>query len=479
MNQTKGIPRRILQSLSSNEQQIRGKQGKSTLGFRVWRSPLYSRAVKSILFCGIASALVLASTHAAPAVALEQVAEGFVSPTALASVPGADYMLVADQAGVIYKVKNGAPNETWLDLTPKLCKLNAGFDERGVLGLAVHPDYAKNGRFFVAYTAPLKNTQLEGWDHTWVLSEFVAENGVAKADSEKKLLEVDHPYFNHNGGCIAFGPDGHLYLSIGDGGAGSAKDDANKKINPPGHLPGGNSQNLGLLQGKISRIDVSKPGVAGIPNDNPFKGKGREEIYAIGLRNPWRFSFDKQTGELYCADIGQELYEEVDVIKKGGNYGWPVREGFHCFNQADGRVEPEDCARAAKDGSPFLDPIFEYKSYRSFRNDPGALGISITGGYVYRGKAIPALQGKYVFADWSRNMGVADGVLYVATKLAPNGKAWALEKLSPTTHAGPLKFTIPAFGEDADGELYVFSNASSQLINKSGKVWKFVAPKQQ
>jgi glucose/arabinose dehydrogenase len=213
-----------------------------------------------------------------------------------------------------------------------------------------------------------------------------------------------------------------------------------------------------------------------IPSDNPIaEGKGRREIYAWGLRNPWRISFDRETKELYAADIGQDLYEEVDVIKKGGNYGWPIREGFHCFNQNDARSEPEDCPRVAKDGAPLLDPIFEYKSYRSFRNDPGALGISITGGYVYRGSAIAALKGKYVFADWSRNMAVGDGVIYVATKISPKGKAWAIEKVSPQSHPMALKFTIPAFGEDANGELYVFSNDSSQLRGKTGKVWK-IAP---
>jgi glucose/arabinose dehydrogenase len=192
------------------------------------------------------------------------------------------------------------------------------------------------------------------------------------------------------------------------------------------------------------------------------------------MRNPWRITFDRETHDLYAADIGQDLYEEVDVIKKGHNYGWPVREGFHCFNRDDGRAEPEDCARTAKDGTPFTDPIFEYKSYRSFPRDPAALGISITGGYIYRGKAIPALAGKYVFADWSRNMAVADGVLYVATRLSPKGKAWAIEKLTPESHPGPLRFTIPGFGEDSEGELYVFSNNTSQLIGKSGKVWKIV-----
>ncbi len=416
---------------------------------------------------------MLLSAGAAPAVTLELVGEGFVSPTALQSLPGSDALLVSDQAGIIYKVKAGAPIEPWLDLTPKLVKLNQGFDERGILGMALHPDFAKNGRLFVVYTGPRKESAPADWNNTWTLSEFSAEGGAAKIDSEKKLLEVDHPYFNHNGGMICFGPDGMLYASLGDGGAGSANDE---KGHSQGHLPHGNSQDMGTLLGKIIRIDVSKPGVLGIPSDNPItEGKGRREIYAWGLRNPWRMSFDRGGDhELYAADIGQELYEEVNLIKKGGNYGWPLREGFHAFNREDGRVEPETGTRVALDGSPLLDPIFEYKSYRSFPRDPGALGISITGGYVYRGKAIPGLAGKYVFGDWSRNMAVADGVIYVATRIAPKGFAWSIERLNPASHPTALKFMIPAFGEDADGELYVLSNNTSQLRNTSGKVWKIV-----
>jgi glucose/arabinose dehydrogenase len=429
--------------------------------------------VKSILLSAIVAASFTLGAHAAPAISLQQVAEGFVSPTALQSVPNTDYLLVSDQVGVIYKVKPGAPIEPWFDLTGKLVKLNQGFDERGLIGFALHPDFANNGRFFVVYTAPPKSSApAPDWNHTWTLSEFKVENGQPNYHDEKKLLEIDHPYFNHNAGTIAFGADGYLYAAVGDGGAGNEKDEPGHS---QGHLPGGNAQSLDVLLGKILRIDVSKPGVLSVPSDNPFPSKSHGVIYAWGMRNPWRITFDRETHELYAADIGQDLYEEVDVIKKGHNYGWPVREGFHCFNQEDGRAEPEDCARVAKDGTPFTDPIFEYKSYRSFQHDPGALGISISGGYVYRGKAIPALVGRYVFADWSRNMAVADGVLYVATRLSPKGKAWALEKLTPESHPGPLRFTIPGFGEDSEGELYVFSNATSQLIGKSGKVWKIVA----
>lgn len=429
--------------------------------------------MKSILIALLAASIAFRAA-AAPAVTLEKVAEGFVSPTALVSEPNSPNLLVADQVGIIYRVKPGGEIEPWLDLTSKMVELFKSFDERGLLGFALHPDYAKNGRFFVVYAAPRRANVPENWNHTWTLSEFNAEIGAARLDSEKKLLEIDHPYFNHNAGSIAFGKDGYLYAGVGDGGGGPGCD--RDEPNHTGHSPEGNGQDLQKLLGKILRVDVSKPGELGIPSDNPFKnGKGRPEIYAWGMRNPWRISFDRETGELYAADIGQDLYEEVDIIKNGGNYGWPIREGFHPLNREDPRSQPEDGPHVAKDGSPLLDPIFEYKSYRTFANDPGALGISITGGYIYRGSAIPALKGKYVFGDWSRNMGVADGVLFVATKVSPKGSAWKIEKLTPESHQGPLRFTIPAFGEDADGELYVFSNNTSQIIGKSGKVWK-IAP---
>ena len=421
--------------------------------------------MKSILLAAAVLSGSMLGTMAAPAITLEKVAEGFVSPTTLVSEPGGA-LLVADQVGVIYKVKDGV-SEPWFDLTSKLTKLRNAFDERGLLGFALHPQFAQNGRFFVMYNAPLRSSAPKDWDSTLHLAEFKAEGGVPKLDSEKVLLQIDKPDFNHNGGCIVFGPDdGHLYIGVGDGGTGNDKG--------KGHVPGGNGQDLNQHLGKILRIDVSKPGVAGIPNDNPFRdGKGKPEIYAWGMRNPWRISFDRETKMLFAADIGQDLYEEVDIIKKGGNYGWPIREGFHCFNQDAPRDTPDDCARTAKDGSPLLDPAFEYKSFRSFPRDPYALGISITGGYVYRGSAIKELQGKYVFADWSRNMGVADGVLYAATRVG-KGASWAVEKLSPASHQGRIPMFFPAFGEDTSGELYVMSNDTSQLINKSGKVWKIV-----
>jgi glucose/arabinose dehydrogenase len=286
-------------------------------------------------------------------------------------------------------------------------------------------------------------------------------------DSEKTVLQIDKPYFNHNGGCLQFGPDGYLYISVGDGGNGS---DQGKRP------PEGNGQNLQTFLGKILRIDVNVAGKPyGVPKDNPFIGKpARPEIFAYGLRNPWRMSFDSAgEHELFAADVGQDSFEEVDIIRKGGNYGWNVREGFHCFDPKDTIHAPADCPKTAANGDPFIDPILEYKNMKAHPKDPDAQGSSITGGFVYRGKALPQLQGKYVFADWSRQMVKAQGILFAATKGA-DGK-WSWQRIQPSSHPNGLDFYITGFGEDAEHELYVFSNNSNGLVGNTGKVHKFVA----
>jgi len=229
--------------------------------------------------------------------------------------------------------------------------------------------------------------------------------------------------------------------------------------------------------GKILRIDVDNGTPYGIPKDNPFAGGGgKPEIYAYGMRNPWRMSFD-QGGErqLFAADVGQTMFEEVDIIVKGGNYGWNVREGFHCFNPKDERNPPTDCPKVGADGKPFVDPIFEYKNKGGFRGDPEAMGISVTGGYVYRGKALPKLVGRYIFGDWSRNFVVPDGVVFVATPPASAGEKWTMGPLDLGSHPkGEIKACIVAFAQDSDGEVYVLTNGSAQVTGHSGKVWKLV-----
>ncbi|MDX1953582.1 MAG: PQQ-dependent sugar dehydrogenase [Verrucomicrobiota bacterium] len=450
-------------------------------------------AICSMLCCGF-YLTAQPATGAELTASLKEVTSGLVSPIELTTIGKEGEMLVADQIGVIYRInKNGQREEkAFLDLRSKLCKLNQGFDERGVLGLALHPKFEENKRLFVVYSAPLRKDGPAEWDHTMTLSEFKADDSGTAADisTEKVMLQIDKPYFNHNGGCLMFGPDEFLYLSVGDGG--------NANGTGKGHSEKGNSQDLTTLLGKIVRLDVRKstgispelqkrygiPSVSNpvepgyyIPADNPFLNieGARPEIYALGLRNVWKMSFDRDgTHGLLAADIGQDLYEEVNIIKKGGNYGWNLREGFHCFDPKNPKKSPETCAEKDEHGHSFVDPVFEYKSFRSFPKDPDALGISITSGYMYRGKAIPELRGKYIFADWSRHWVKPDGMIYVATP--SDGKTpWKIEKLSLASHEKGLNLYVTAFGQDQDGELYVLTSGSNGLVGTKGIVFKLVS----
>jgi glucose/arabinose dehydrogenase len=406
-------------------------------------------------------------------VGLKLVAEGFTSPTTLMSLDdGSGRLLVTDQIGVIYVLtKDGAKAEQpFFDVRSRLTKLKDAFDERGLLGLALHPHFKQNRKVYMTYSAPLKNGAPSDWDHTLHVSEFkVMENDPARVDpgSERVLLEIDKPYFNHNAGSMAFGPEGYLYISIGDGG--NANDEGK------GHSPQGNGQDTTVLLGKILRIDVDKGTPYGIPGDNPFADgkKGRPEIFAYGIRNSWRISFDRGgSHELFAGDVGQTMYEEVNIIVKGGNYGWNIREGFHCFNAKDPLHPQEDCPKVGASGEPLLDPALEYKNINGHRKDSEALGISITGGYVYRGKALPQLEGKYVFGDWSRNFVVPDGVLLVASRpSSPAEKGWTLKPLELVSPQKIGAFVV-AFGQDAAGELYVLTNGRNMITGNTGKVYK-------
>lgn len=421
----------------------------------------------------IASASFTSSQAELPPVKLKLFAEGFTSPTALTPLnDGKGSLLLADQVGLVHLVTSSGivRGQPFLSLAHRMAKLNLGFEERGLLGVAAHPQFKENGKIYVYYSAPLRASAPSDWNHTSRISEFtLMENESERIDisSEKVLLSIDQPYFNHNAGSIAFGPkDGYLYIAVGDGGNANGKG--------IGHSEMGNSQDLTNFLGKILRIDVNKGDLYGIPADNPYHGANvRTEIYAIGLRNPWRMSFDRGGNHaLFAADIGQNLYEEVNIITKGANYGWNVREGFHCFNPEKPTETPDSCPDKDVRGHAFTDPILEYKNVKAFRNDPDAYGISITGGYVYRGKSIEGLQGKYIFADWSRNWAMPDGVILAGSK---NGQdQWSLEALD-LEEQGKVGSYIVAFGEDAKGELYVLTNATNGLMNRKGKVYKIVA----
>jgi glucose/arabinose dehydrogenase len=323
---------------------------------------------------------------------------------------GTNRIVVAMQQGQIHIIPNNSKAEKskiFLDISSKARYIDKE-NEEGLLGLAFHPDYKKNGEFFAYYT--VKHTP-----HLCVISRFrVSKDNPDQADPayEEVLLEIQHPFWNHKGGTLAFGPDGCLYCAIGDGG--------------DGNDPYNNGQNLGTLLGKIIRIDVNKKDTGmkySIPKDNPFVGqKAAPEIFAYGLRNVWRMAFDKSTGNLWAADVGQNLWEEINIIKKGGNYGWAIREGAHPFGNYE-----------SKSAQPLIDPIYEYDH---------RVGKSITGGFVYRGKKIPELQGHYLYADYI------------------SGKVYALNYDNKTNKVlgnysipSPM-FPIITFGEDEDGEAY-------------------------
>lgn len=437
-------------------------------------------ALGCALAIGFLAAAPAMAAKAPPAVALQQIADGFVSPLNLVSLPdGSGRMLVADQVGTVHVLaKDGAKSDKlFLDLRSKLVQVNQGFDERGLLGVALHPKFKKNRKLYIYYSAPLREGVATNWNHTSHLSEFTAAADFSTADlaSERVLLKIDEPQMNHNGGRLAFGPDGLLYIGVGDGGG--AND------NEFGHAPQGNGQDTSVLLGKILRIDVDNGSPYGIPRDNPFAdGKdGRPEIFAYGLRNPWGISFDRGgRKELFAVDVGQNLFEELNIITKGGNYGWRVWESHVPFNPANPNKALENAPTKDVLGKPFIEPVAWYKHPARGKIDTNSVeGISVTGGYVYRGKAVKGLRGKYVFGDWSRAWALPDGVLFTATpESGKRGAKWTVESLpAATTEGGKLGGYIVAFGEDAAGELYVLTNGRNSLTGQTGKVFKIVPKK--
>lgn len=412
----------------------------------------------------------------APPQTLQRIADGFTSPLSVLSLDD-QHLLVVDQIGVVQVLgPDGARRtEPFLDQRPCLTRLKGGFDERGLLGLALHPRFRENRKIYLYYSAPLRESCPTNWDHTVHLSELTVSPDFSRADpaSEKVLLHIDEPYFNHNGGRMAFGPDGLLYIGVGDGG----------NANDLGHdrAPTGNGQDLTTLLGKVLRLDVDHPGDGrpyGIPADNPFVGKApaRPEIYAWGVRNPWGLSFDRGGGhELFAADVGQGRYEEINLIVRGGNYGWNLREGRHPFDPRNPSAIEVRGLAIPSDRSALVEPILEYKNLNAFATDPEGAGLSVTGGYVYRGRALPHLQGRYVFGDWSRQWAAPDGRLFVATRPSRPDAPWTMEPLPVASHPDlKLGAFVVGLGEDAAGELYVLTTQRAGPVERTGVVWKLV-----
>jgi glucose/arabinose dehydrogenase len=350
--------------------------------------------------------------------ALEQVVTGLSFPLYLTSPPNDGRLFVVEKGGTIRIIKDGGLLPTpFLDISSQV----SGRREQGLLGLAFPPGYGSSGRFFIHYTDPAGDTRVS-------MLQVSSNPDQADPSTETVLLTVDQPGPSHNGGQILFGPDGFLYIGLGDGGSRDGNDR-------------GRGQSLADLLGSILRIDVSAGAAAyTVPSDNPFVGQAgaRAEIWSYGLRNPWRFTFDRSNGDLYIADVGEQDWEEVNRSSsaegagRGLNYGWSVMEGQHCLGG-------NNC-----DQSGLTQPILEYNHSE---------GCSITGGYVYRGSAMPALQGQYFYADfcqgWVKSVR-ADGITPVVTD-------W------PALNPGDL---VTSFGEDNAGELYI--------ITVGGTVYKIV-----
>jgi glucose/arabinose dehydrogenase len=349
---------------------------------------------------------------------LTEIVSGLSSPTGIVDPgDGSGRLFIIEQTGTIRVLENGAlRDDVFLDLSDQV----SGSSEQGLLGLAFHPGFAESGQLFVDYT------DLDG---DTVVARYQVDSGdpnLADPDSAEQVLTVDQPFPNHNGGDLAFGPDGYLYIALGDGG--SQGD------------PNGNGQNPGTLLGSILRIDVdSTTGDLpyGIPEDNPFADSagGAPEVYIYGLRNPWRFSFDRDTGDLYIADVGQNMIEEINMLpageQAGANLGWNILEGSACYLASDCRP----------DGTVL--PVTEYSH---------DFGCSVTGGYVVRGGLIPALEGVYLFADY------CSGLLWGTARDAEG--AW---QTSDPVETG---LNISSFGQGPDGEIYV--------VDLNGSVYQVV-----
>jgi glucose/arabinose dehydrogenase len=333
------------------------------------------------------------------------VADGFSQPIYVTHAgDGSGRLFIVEQAGKVWILDEGSVlPDPFLDIDSKI--LSGG--ERGLLGLAFSPNYKTNGHFFVHYSDLVGDTALARYTVS-------ADPNRADPNSEVIILQQDQPFSNHNGGQIAFGPDGYLYMALGDGGSGGD--------------PLGNGQNKNTLLGKLLRLDVSGSLPYLVPPDNPFAGGGgRPEVWAWGLRNPWRFSFDRLAGDLYIADVGQNAWEEINFQPAGSaggaNYGWNFMEGGHCYPSPG-------C-----DPTPFVAPVAEYSH---------AEGCSVTGGYVYRGGQATGLYGAYLYGDYC------------------SGKVWGLLKKSDGTWANALLLRtdayISSFGEDEAGEVYILDH---------------------
>ncbi|WP_255196185.1 PQQ-dependent sugar dehydrogenase [Halorarius litoreus] len=440
-----------------------------------------------------------------PEVGVQVVAQGMTAPTdhAIAG-DGSGRQFVTDQTGEVWVVtENGREQMPFIDISDRMVTLGEfngsyanptqAYDERGLLGIEFHPSFAENRKFYLHYSAPPNNQTPDGWDHVEVVSEFTASSDLTTGnpESERILLQFQKPQYNHDGGPIAFGPDGYLYVPMGDGGG--ANDDMY------GHVPdwydrnaGGNGQDVTEnLLGDVVRIDVDategdRP--YGIPDDNPFVGTdGLDEIYAYGFRNPYGISFDSE-GNLFVADAGQNLFEEVDVVERGGNYGWNVKEGTHCFSTEDPSdpMAITDCPSnepnsGPYDGSPLIDPVIEFP--HTYQGE--SVGITVIGGHRYEATTIPELEGKYVFGIWTSDpaRNEPNGRVLAATPpenfggaggtTTGNADLWPVQELAIQ---GGFDYFVRMFGQGSNGDVYVLANKRGAPEGDTGVLLQLVPP---
>jgi glucose/arabinose dehydrogenase len=411
------------------------------------------------------------------------VATGLVSPVTGAFAPGhPNHLFVVDQAGQIWDIGLGntnggqAPTQSlFMDLSSSLVPLGLSptfkYDERGLLGLAFHPSFSTSGLFYTFTSQPVKGTA--DFSTMSINKNPFSDTLTVDLTSSRELLRIDKPYFNHNGGTLAFGKDGMLYVSLGDGGNGNDTG--------VGHVNGGNGQSLtpGNVLGKILRIDPqgrnSANGKYGIPPDNPFANSPTipREIYSYGHRNPYRMSFDRNTGELYVADVGQNSLEEIDYEVAGGNYGWPIKEGTFVFavNPTDTNILTSGYVYMNSPGYPanFIDPLANYD-----HSDDGGkteARAAIIGGFVYRGYQVPALYGKYVFGDYGSGVGAPVPSGHVMTLTGSK-----IEVLNISGKPKDLGLFVLGFVHDFQGEIYLLGNTTGLVTGTTGQVLKLTSP---
>ncbi|HEU0059441.1 MAG TPA: PQQ-dependent sugar dehydrogenase [Hyphomicrobiaceae bacterium] len=465
---------------------IRRRKAESREGSRArQRTPgsVIARA-KTVILLTLLAVLGCAAPAAAQNLGLQPVVDGLTAPLHLEEpADGSGRKFIVQQHGVVAVLGPDGQllPEPFLDLRSRLLPLEQNFEERGLLGFALHPEFARNGRLFATYSAPLRPGAPERWNYTRRVSEFSAEPGnLAKIDaaSERVLLEIDWPSRKHNGGGLTFGPDGFLYIGLGDGGISHG---IGKKVlweafevAAPALTWDGLAQDTESLFGKILRIDVDHgfPGYA-IPRDNPFaSGSGKKEIWAWGFRNPFRIAFDRQDGGLFVTAVAETLWEAAYRVKGPGNFGWPLLEGMHCVDRLKPRQPPPTCPARDDPGNGMVLPVLEYPNMQASHPETklgvAGVGTAITGARIYRGAAIPALAGKLVVSDWSAAFKQPSGQIFIADPSSDSGQLW------PYRRALQIDSRIISLAEDRAGEIYVLTNETLGPYGATGKVLRLV-----